>query len=100
MARHDRVDVAALEHLALQQRDGERLQGVAILLEQAARAAHGQVGELLLLLVQDAAGGGGGARPPPRGGGGGGGGRGGGRGGAGGGSRSACPSRTRPPSCG
>src|SRR3954468_11965870 len=55
MARHDRVDVRPLEHLALEEGCGERLERLAVGLQQLARAAHGEVGELLLLLVEDAA---------------------------------------------
>src|SRR4051812_19300567 len=54
---HQTVDVLALQHLVLEQLGGQRLECVAVLLDQPARSAHGQVGELLLLLVDDPAGG-------------------------------------------
>src|SRR3954470_16967087 len=55
-AGHDRVDLAAVQHLVGEQLAGEALQQVAVLLDEAPRRAVRLEGELALLLVADAAG--------------------------------------------
>src|SRR4051812_49984200 len=69
-AGHDRVDLAAVQHLVGEQLAGEALQQVAVLLDESPRGAVRLEGELALLLVADAAGGGRergrGGRPRPR----------------------------------
>src|SRR4051812_7089453 len=51
VTRHDRLDRLPLEHLMRQQLSRDLLQDVAVLLDQLAGAARGEVGQLLLLLV-------------------------------------------------
>src|SRR3954452_14244269 len=53
-ARHDRVDLAAVEDLVGEQLAGEALEQVAVLLDETPRRAMRLEGELALLLVADA----------------------------------------------